>query len=263
MFEFEPIGFFHGNAARRYEVPRQGVFSGCEGFVELASGRCFDTALRDIGGFDRIWLVFVFDRNIGTWRPTARPPITAPGHGRVGLFASRAPYRPNPIGISSVRLLRVDGLKLHIAESDLLDGTPILDVKPYVPAADSFPDARAGWVEEQCSDIWDVDAAPEFLSAVERVRSAGAPDILRDAQLQLSRNPFDSSRKRIVRTLSGGVLSMRMFRIEFAADEATHRIILLNLKSGYAPEELDTPEDPYSDKEFHRALLSLKPSHRL
>lgn len=256
--EFEPIGFFRGDASRRYEAPRQGVFSGAEGRVELLPGRDFETALRDLDGFERVWLVFVFDRNSAAWRPTARPPVSAPGHRRVGLFASRAPYRPNPIGLSCVKVLGVSGLSLHVAEADLLDGTPVLDIKPYIPSADAFPGAKAGWVDEQVADAWDVSASPEFTGACEAVRSAGAPDVLRSATLQLSRNPFDVSRKRVVRTPSGGVLSLRMFRIGFTVSEDRREIVLRSLGSGYAPEELDLPEDPYADKAFHRALRSFE-----
>ena len=252
--EFEPIGFFRCDAKRRYEAPRQGIFAGGEGHVELAHGRDFETALRDLDGFDRIWLVFAFDRNMGAWRPTTRPPVSAPGRRRVGLFASRAPYRPNPIGLSCVRLISVSGLTLHVAEADLLDGTPILDVKPYIPAADAFPGARAGWVDEQSSDTWRVEAAPSFMSAFRIVRDAGAPDILKAATLQLSRDPFDSSRKRVVPTPDGGILSLRMFRIVFSSDPSTRAITLLHLRSGYTPDELAALDDPYADKEFHRAL---------
>ena len=96
---FDPIGVFHGGAAYKYEAPRQGVFAGGAGRVELAPGRNFETALRGLEGFERVWLVFVFDRNAGAWRPTTRPPVPVPGLDRVGTFASRAPYRPNPIGL--------------------------------------------------------------------------------------------------------------------------------------------------------------------
>ena len=257
--QFEPIGYFRGTAARRYEAPRQGVFAGGEGRVELSPGRGFETALRDVEGFERVWLLFVFDRNAGGWRPTARPPVAAPGRRRVGLFATRAPYRPNPIGLSCVRLAGVSGLVMHVEEADLLDGTPILDVKPYIPAADSFPSARAGWVDEQVRDVWKVDASPEFMAAFRAVRAAGAPDVLRSAALQLSRDPFDSSRKRVARTPGGGVLSLRMFRIEFAASPETKEITLVRLGSGYSPEELDAPADPYADKAFHRALSGMAP----
>ena len=135
-FSFRPIGFFRGAAARKYDAPRQGAFAtGGEGAVELLPGRNFETALRDLDGFGRVWIIFVFDRNGGAWRPTARPPVRAPGCDRVGLFATRAPYRPNPIGLTCARLVGVRGLRVEVAEADLLDGTPVLDLKPSVAAA--------------------------------------------------------------------------------------------------------------------------------
>ena len=254
---FEPIGHFHGGATRKYDAPRQGVFAGACGRVELVPGHNFEMALRDLTGFARIWLVFVFDRNGGDWRPTTRPPVAAAGHDRVGVFASRAPYRPNPIGLSCVRLISVRGRVLEVDEADLLDGTPILDIKPYVPAADAFPEAQAGWVDAQIHDAWRVVPSPAFLASLAIVRAAGAPDLLREAQLQLGHDPFDASRKRVTRRGAGlkkGTLSLRMFRLDFIVDEPTRTVALTELRSGYTPEELVRPDDPYTDKAFHRAL---------
>ena len=254
---FDPIGVFRGGAAYKYEAPRQGVFAGGAGRVELAPGRNFETALRGLEGFERIWLVFVFDRNAGAWRPTTRPPVPVPGLDRVGTFASRAPYRPNPIGLSCVRLAGVRGRILDVEEADLLDGTPILDVKPYVPAADAFPEARAGWLERGAEEPWRVETSPAFDAAAAFVREAGGPALARTACLQLSRAPFDSSRKRVVRTGDGaGTLSLRMFRVDFTVDDACRVVTLVGLRSGYTPEELASADDPYSDKSLHRAFTA-------
>lgn len=250
---FEPIGRFHGGAARKYEAPRQGVFAGGEGSVELAQGRNFEMAVRDLDGFERIWLIFAFDRNGDGWRPTAHPPVTAPGIARVGVFASRAPYRPNPIGLSCVRLLGVHGRIVEVAEADLLDGTPILDIKPYIPAADAFPQAKAGWVEAQ--EHWHVEAMPEFKAAAAFIHGLGGQDLLATATLQLAGEPFDSSRKRVMRTgEKTGTFSVRMFRLDFTVDEAAHEVKLLRIRSGYTAEELAGTDDPYADKAIHRAF---------
>lgn len=253
MLTFAPIGVFHGGAARKYEAPRQGVFAGGAGRVELAPGHNFETALRDLDGFERIWLLFAFDRNGDGWRPTVHPPVTAPGVARVGVFASRAPYRPNPIGLSCVRLVAVRGRVVEVEEADLLDGTPVLDIKPYVPAADAFPAARAGWVERQ--DVWRVESTPAFVSAAAFVHAAGGPDLQATAELQLAGEPFDSSRKRVARTgASTGVFSVRMFRIDFAVDASARTVALLALRSGYTEDELAESADPYGDKALHRAF---------
>ena len=152
--QFTPIGTFYGDAVYKYDAPRQGrLFAGHPGRIELNAGQNFEMALRDLEGFERIWVIFQFHENEG-WRPTTRPPVPPKGKDRVGTFASRSPYRPNPIGLSCVRLLKIDGLTLYVDEADLLNGTPVLDIKPYIPMADAFSDAKAGWVEEQEGDLW-------------------------------------------------------------------------------------------------------------
>ena len=235
---FAPIGVFRGAATYKYDAPRQGVFDGGDGVIELSAGRNFETALRDLDGFERIWVLFLFDRNGGEWRPTTRPPVAVPGLDRVGVFASHAPYRPNPIGLSCVRLVAMRGRTLEIAEADLLDGTPVLDIKPYVPAADAFPDARAGWVDAQRANRWQVNATDQFAADADFVRAHGGPDLLATARLQL------------------GTDSLRMFRIDFEADAAARTVTLTAIRSGYAPEELARAEDPYADKSLHRAFAA-------
>lgn len=112
--------------------------------VELFPRPGLREALRDLDGMERIWLIWWFDRVDG-WRPLVLPP-RGPAKRR-GVLATRSPHRPNPIGITPVRLLSVHGLKLRLGPCDLLDGTPILDVKPYVPTFDAFPESRAGWID--------------------------------------------------------------------------------------------------------------------
>jgi tRNA-Thr(GGU) m(6)t(6)A37 methyltransferase TsaA len=114
---------------------------GVEGHIELAPD--FAAGLRDLAGFDRVWLVYWFDR-------AAAAKLTVVPYRDVverGLFATRAPARINPIGLSNVRLLGIEGTTLHIADVDILDDTPLLDIKPYVPAYDDFPVARLGWID--------------------------------------------------------------------------------------------------------------------
>ena len=255
-FTFEPIGTFRGGATYKYEAPRQGVYAGAAGRVELLPGMNFETALRGLDGFSRIWLLFAFDRNNGAWRPTTRPPVPVPGIDRIGTLASRSPYRPNPVGLSCVRLVGVRGRTLEVDEADLLDGTPVLDIKPYIPAADAFPDARAGWLANRIETPWKVDTLPEFDEAAEFVLARNGPDIARTVRIQLSNSPFDGSRKRVKRTDENeGTLSLRMFRIDFTIDDATHSVTVRRIRSGYSPDELASAADPYSDKNLHRALV--------
>ena len=256
--DFEPIGIFKSDAVYKYTVPRQGVMHlGHPGVVALASGRGFEQALRDLDGFERIWLIFQFHEN-ATWRPTVRPPVPPPDHERVGVFASRSPYRPNPIGLSCVRLLAVEPLRLIVDEADLLDGTPILDIKPYIPRADAFPDAKCGWVETQTPDLWQVAESERFHAQSVLILSWQGPDLATTADVQLRENPLDSSRKRVDVDGDAGVLSIRMFRIRFSLDAAAKTITLQSVSSGYAPEELaDFATDTYGDKELHRRFVAL------
>ena len=146
ILTLEPIGFIHTKMKVKFDAPPQPANSLDErNVVELLPGRGFERALKDLNGFDRIWLLWWFDRN-KTWRPLVRPPR---GDGtRRGVFATRSPHRPNPLGLTSVPLISISGLELYVGNTDLLDGTPILDIKPYVSAVDAFPDSKNGWLSE-------------------------------------------------------------------------------------------------------------------
>lgn len=148
-FSYRPIAFVRSPYARRIDAPHQPtVVAGTESgnaavaVIEFAPD-IPAAAFLDLAGFERIWLVFVFDRSEG-WKPQVRPPR---GGGRRGVLATRSPHRPNPIGLSAVELVAVQERALQVHGIDLLDGTPILDIKPYVPYADAFPASRAGWID--------------------------------------------------------------------------------------------------------------------
>jgi len=140
-WQVRPIGLIHSPWTHRSEAPRQAPEEGGEGRIELLPE--LGPALEDLEGFERIWILYLFDRS-GNWSVQAVPPLD--GRPR-GLFATRSPSRPNPIGLSCVRLLRVESPVLHVAGLDVLDGTPLLDIKPYVPGIDAWPEAGAGWID--------------------------------------------------------------------------------------------------------------------
>ncbi len=150
---FHHIAVIHTDFADKFGVPRQ------SGRVPEARGRIVflpeyrvPDALRGIEGFSHLWLLFDFSlAHREEWSPTVRPPRLG-GNRRVGVFASRSPFRPNPVGLSSVRLLSVEttateGTVLHVTGVDLVDGTPIFDIKPYLPFSDQHADATAGFAE--------------------------------------------------------------------------------------------------------------------
>ena len=150
QFTYRPIGILHSPYARRIDAPHQGtVVEGTEsGELALATLELEDwlddKVIQDLDGFDRLWFIFAFHRSEG-WKSTVKPPRGGP---KRGILATRSPHRPNPIGLSAVELVRIEGRTLHLRGVDLLDGTPVLDIKPYVPYADAFPDAKAGWIDE-------------------------------------------------------------------------------------------------------------------
>src|SRR4051812_42013377 len=146
-FSLTPIGWVSSPYQRRFGTPQQAsaVDSAEEAVLELDPEQIPEEALRDLVGVERLWILSFLHRS-GTWGPSVRPPRGA--RVRRSLFATRSPDRPNPIGLSAVQLVRIDGTKLHVRGVDLLDGTPILDLKPYVPYADAFPGSRAGWIDE-------------------------------------------------------------------------------------------------------------------
>ena len=138
----------------KFGVPRQSGLVDYEARVVFESDYRVAEAVRGLEEFDYIWLIWKFHlAERQRWSPTVRPPRLG-GNRRVGVFATRSPFRPNPIGLSCVRLLRVEyngtlGPVLTVEGADLVDGTPVFDIKPYLPYADSHPDARGGFAQQR------------------------------------------------------------------------------------------------------------------
>jgi tRNA-Thr(GGU) m(6)t(6)A37 methyltransferase TsaA len=149
-FTFQPIGTIHSCFKEKFGIPRQpGLVTAARATLELYAPYNCPEALAELQEFSHVWVVFVFHQSLrDEWKPTVRPPRLG-GNQRIGVFASRAPFRPNPVGISAVELEEIQcrngRCQLILRGSDLLDGTPVLDIKPYVPYADALPDARAGY----------------------------------------------------------------------------------------------------------------------
>ena len=143
--EIEPIAFIMNDYMEKFGVPRQ------SGLVSLCSQRvlepkfCDENAMRGLEDFTHIWLIWGFsEAKTDGFSPTVRPPRLG-GNVRKGVFATRSPFRPNSLGLSVVKLVSVDGFSITVTGADLMNGTPIYDIKPYLPYADSVPDASNGW----------------------------------------------------------------------------------------------------------------------
>ena len=256
-FEFTPIGVVHTTEKYRFEQPRQGIFSRSCGWIELAPEYGGD-ALRDLEGFERIWVIFCFHLNYGkAWKAQVHPPLV-PEKRPYGLFATRSPHRPNAIGMSCVELLEICKNRLILGNIDMVDNTPVLDIKPYIPEADAFPAAAAGWRDRLRAEEYKITYAPEFIVKAEFLLGCGAPDMQNVALVQLTHQPFDSKRKRLYPGRKKGCteLGCRTWRIEFC-EIAPGELLVKDLYSNYAAKEL-LPEcdDPYQDKELHRKFMT-------
>lgn len=170
----KPIATIRTAFPTKFGIPRQ------SGLVEQPEARILfehpyrrEDALRGLEGYSHLWLLWLFSASVREeWSPTVRPPRLG-GNARVGVFATRSPFRPNPIGLSCVRLLRIEGCELIVAGADLMDGTPILDIKPYLPYTDARPDAASGFAEAVLKNALTVVFPPELAEKLpEELRGA-------------------------------------------------------------------------------------------
>ena len=152
MMEIKPIAYYRSQLTTKFGVPRQsGLVPELVGLIVFEPEYANADALRGIDGFDYLWLIWEFSLNgkkEGEWSPLVRPPLLG-GNEYMGVFATRSPFRPNPLGLSSVRLLSVEDGALVVAGADLVDDTPIYDIKPYVEYADAHVGVRSGFVDEK------------------------------------------------------------------------------------------------------------------
>ena len=193
------IAHIHNDFQEKFGIPRQ------SGVVETAlSEIVFEPAyrsveaLRGLEGFSHIWLIWAFSESVGKgWSPTVRPPRLG-GNARVGVFASRSPFRPNPLGLSAVKLEDIvlqspEGPLLRVSGADLLHGTPIFDIKPYLPYADCIPQATGGFAGAKPEPRLEVSAAPEVLQSL----STGKWATLREILALDPRPPYQDAPERI------------------------------------------------------------------
>ncbi|AWB65238.1 tRNA (N6-threonylcarbamoyladenosine(37)-N6)-methyltransferase TrmO [Saccharobesus litoralis] len=172
-FHFRPIGVVCSPYKEKFAVPRQpNLVKQAKGIIQLYSEYSDPNAVKGLSGFSHIWLQFVFDQvPDNKWQASVRPPRLG-GNDKIGVFASRSPFRPNPIGLSVVELKSVDigkeQISLHIQGLDLVDGTPILDIKPYVEYVDSIQNTAAGFVNGKPEQINNVTFTPLALDFLRR-----------------------------------------------------------------------------------------------
>jgi tRNA-Thr(GGU) m(6)t(6)A37 methyltransferase TsaA len=173
-----PIGIVHSCFSQKFGVPRQPqLATSAQGWIEIAPHFAYPEAFRGLDGFSHIWVHFVFHQTQHEgWRPTIRPPRLE-GKKRFGVFATRSTHRPNPLGLSVVQLNQIEicpstsskpaSIRLHIQGLDLVDQTPVLDIKPYLPYADSLPHASSGFAPLPNINQWPVYFEDEPLQEIQ------------------------------------------------------------------------------------------------
>jgi tRNA-Thr(GGU) m(6)t(6)A37 methyltransferase TsaA len=216
-----PIGVIRTPFKTKYGAPRQpaSAVDKTVGVITLLEGSNFEQALEDLRDFDYIWVLFWFHKN-KNWKPKVLPP-----NGRRkkrGLFSTRSPHRPNPIGLSLCKLLEVSGRTIRIENPDMLDGTPVLDIKPYIPQAESHPQARAGWIDEanqQSAPPFKVTFKPEVKKLLGEMEREDHREIVNYLAETLARDPHPHVYRRI-KILSDGtsVIAVKRWRFKFSIE---------------------------------------------
>lgn len=247
-----PVGFFRSPFKNFLEAPRQATHDVPESFIELIPGQQFELALKDLDGFDRIWVIFSFHLK-KDWKPLVLPPRGS--DKKRGVFATRSPLRPNNLGLSCLKIEKIEGLKVFVKGSDLLDGTPIFDIKPYLPYADSFPNSKTGWLEGIEKDKWGLLWSKPALEQKIWLSEHG---IFLDpiVENQLEFDPTNSERKRVWPSENDHewIFAYRTWRIQFKLNPDKQQLECLKIFSGYTADDLSASTDPYQDKSLHKSF---------
>ena len=168
----------------KFGIPRQsGLVDTLTSTIVFEPDYRNSDALRGLEDFSHLWIIWQFSKAVREeWSPTVRPPRLG-GNARMGVFATRSPFRPNAIGLSSVRILKLEqtkeyGTVIHVSGADLMDGTPIFDIKPYIPYSDCHPDALGGFTDSADDFILKVDISPAILEKVPKDKQQALIDVL-------------------------------------------------------------------------------------
>lgn len=184
QINIQSIAKMRSDFPTKFGIPRQsGLVEELESTIVFEPEFRNPDALRGIEGYSHLWIIWQFSQAVRQeWSPTVRPPRLG-GNTRIGVFATRSPFRPNNLGLSCVKLLGVehtekDGTVLHVAGADLMDGTPIFDIKPYIPYSDSFPEAVGGFTDTAADFILDVDFPAHLLEMLPKSKRQAAVGVL-------------------------------------------------------------------------------------
>ena len=217
----KPIARIHTDFPTKFGIPRQsGIIASLQGRIVFEPEYRNAEAVRGLEEFSHIWLIWEFSEAVrDEWSPTVRPPRLG-GNVRKGVFATRSPFRPNPIGLSSVKLERVEidpklGPVLHVSGADLMDGTPIYDIKPYIASTDSHPDAVSGFASKPAEYLLKVNLPEELLQIIPEAQRESLIEVLaHDPRPQYHDDP-----ERMYGMLFGGL------EIKFKVEELRLKVV--------------------------------------
>jgi tRNA-Thr(GGU) m(6)t(6)A37 methyltransferase TsaA len=255
VITLEPIAYFHSIHRQKADLPRQPALAPDHlGEIRFLPGKNFEQALEDLKGTDRIWVLFWMDQ-VKSWKPKVQPPRNV---SKKSVFATRSPHRPNPIGLSCVKLVAVEGLTLFIQEHDLVDGSPILDIKPYLAYADSFPEARLGWTEElEKIPSYEIDWEDLSRRQLAFLEEQGIRNLRQKIEERLRHFEGASTSNRIEKVVDDMYkLSYRTWRIFFQLSFEEKKMVICLLDSGYDEETLQgSKPSRWEDVPLHRSFL--------
>lgn len=259
-FTLDAIGTFHGSHKHKSSLPRQGNLSQQKGFIEFEKGYAVNLALRGLEKMSHVWILFIFHEALSKARnrPLVRPPRNP--DIQVGVWATRSPHRPNSLGLTLAKIERIEKQKLYLSQVDLLDGTPILDLKPYVTESDSpqktKQQLKLGWIDEV--ESWKYKLAPKAFAQAAWLKENGLEEVEDVFESQFGTPPLQPKRKRIKAQGRFYILSYRTWRFLFKLNKTKKLSEILEISSGYTSEELMDPSNRYQDKDLHRSFLRQK-----
>ncbi len=252
-----PLGVVRCGFEARADAPRQGAVSTELADIVLDGTPHAVDLLDGLETFSHVWVVYLFDRNGPSDKPKVQPPRS---DQKRGVFATRSPHRPNPIGLSLVELVSIEGATVRVRGVDMLDGTPVLDLKPYLAYADSAESASAGWLDERGPKSVPVHFEDEPKATCAFFHERTGIDVERAVRTILEAGARPHAYRRIKTTPDGqSVLAWKSLR--FAFSQSTEEVRVTRAFSGYRPRELHTPEPVgaragVDDPNLHRSWFS-------
>lgn len=254
MIELEPIGVMHSLLKSKAQAHHQPSRLRSPAYLQFAEHFNLPQMLLEAQGFSHFWVIFQFNQSLQVkevTHPPDHPDLT------VGVWASRSPYRPNHIGLSCLEVAKLElaEKRIYFSDCDILDGSPVIDIKPYHVWADSKPQASSGWMKKNQAAPFSINIAKDLTKKFDWIFNETGWDVMQAVCAQLESQPSDFKRKRITQDKDFYVLAFRTWRVRFTITEAS--IELLDVYSGYSDTELREEPDPFADKAAHKKFAAV------